>query len=243
MTINLRHLETFDECERHYPDKTLKTECRRLRQRLLPSLREWTSSSDGVSPKYDTAANEKHRIKLLSEDVLSEVRALWCRIEEMLRPIYGEADGPANDLLLLICKGLSLFGSASVEVDASLTGLIERVCTTRPLPGSLASDLRAFKERFLPARTMRALRLKSLIRELVDVPDSGQCSLKKETLEFLHKHQKGFVEAMPGFKFKNRTERHVWEPEFAVPRFEYDPSLKRLFDHTVFRRFQFVRLA
>ncbi len=242
VAINKRPLKSFKECVDHYPEKTLISNTRSLRRRLLPTLLEWTEEASGRWPKYGVAANETYHLQRLSQRQRERINARWLRIEESLRSIYGAAAKSNDDLLRLICKGRALFRCNDIAVDSSLDGLIESACLGNIVTEALAAELRGFKEQFLPAQSAQALRLKSFIHELADVPSTGKCRLKIGTLEYLHKHQKDFVEAMPGFRRKENSFRSLWarQRDANEYEYEYDSELEQLFDHTVFQRFCFM---
>ena len=241
MEITARHLESFEECVRHYPCKAMQAERRALRRRFLPQLWNWS----GISPKYGAAANEKFHLEHLPKAVVEELGHRWCKIEEALRPIYGQAAAEsADEFLYLICKGSNLFRRSGIEVYHSLTGSIETVCQRNLVPDHLGVELQAFKQDFLSNQQAGYLRLKSLVHEIADVPRHGQCRLRPETLAHLHENDREFVEKMPGFK-KKESQFHTYFGQELDPskRFEYPPDLVTLFDQTVFQRFKFITLA
>lgn len=242
VTITSRPLASFEECVEHYPGKTLKVDARGLRRQFLPILLEWTHEKGGLGPKYGAADNEEHHLRLLPKDQVGQLEADWPQLEERLRPLYGAvSQACADDLLKLICKGRSLFLSRDVSAHGSLASWVEAVCRSSVLPDALALDLRVFLERFMPRGTAGALKSKSIIHELADVPRHGQCSLRPDTLEYLHERQKEVVEAMPGFAPKRGRfpTRHTPNPV----EYDYAPGLMKFFDHTVFQNFDFIALA
>lgn len=240
--ITSRPLESFEECVEHYPGKTLKAEARKLRLQFLPVLLEWSQEKNGLGPKYGAADNEEHHLRLLPKDQVALLEADWPGLEERLRPLYGAApQAAAANLLKLICKGRYLFQSHDVAANGSLASGVEAACRSGALPDALASDLRSFLERFIPSGTAGALKLKSFIHELADVPRHGQCSLRGETLEYLRQCRNEVVETMDGFREKNGKIRKPWGP--AAAEYEYPGPLRKLFDHTVFQDFDFIALA
>lgn len=238
ITITRRPLENFEECVEHYPGKTLFADKRALRCKFLPTLLEWIRDPKGIGPKYGVEENERFHFKLLPEIIRKDIEIRWFRIEERLRPIYGNLQESPDNLLRLICKGSNLFRANNVEVRIALTHLIERACQERSLPEDLVDELRHLKNLFLPSHEAGILRLKSLIHEFAEVPRHGQCSLREETLEYLHAHQTEIVENMPGFRQEASPRCISWQKTNC----EYDPKLKKLFDQTVFQKFEFVSL-
>ncbi len=242
LSIEARRLETFEECVRHYPGKTLDGEKRSLRQTFLPTLLKWIREDGGIDPRYNAAENEEFRLRQVPEEKLQDITTRWRRIEGGLRPLYGGAGESADDILRLICKGRSLFGPGDVQVRVSLAYLTSQALRGNTLPDWLSSELRALEELFLPKGVARTLRLKSFIRRLADVPTSGKCSLKSETLAYLHGSHPEIVARLSRPK-RDSVYVPEWGPKFGEHRFTYHSKLKDLIDHTVFQRFRFVTSA
>jgi hypothetical protein len=205
---------------------------------------EWSKEKGGLTPKYNAAANEIHHLQLLEKMDSSEMERLsseWSRLEQRLRPIYGSASVGDDDLLRLICKGRSLFGIDDVNAKCySFSQAVERACAHGGVPEKLSADLRAFVETFIPSTRAGALKLRSFVHVLADVPRSGQCKLRDATLEYLHRQRTELVETMPGFREKKKG---ITVVAFGSNRrFEYAPELRKLLDHTVFQRFSFIAL-
>jgi hypothetical protein len=234
-----RCLETFAECVEHYPGKTLKAEARRLRQQLLPALLEWTQEKGGAGPKYGAAQNEEHNMRSLLPDALRQLEGEWSLLEERLRPIYGSAPcDKAFPILSLICKGRSLFWSHDVSASGSLGGWIEATCAGGMLPEDLVVDLQDFQERFIPRGTAAFLKFKSIIHLFADVPRHGQCSLRTDTLQYLHDRRSAVVTPMA-------TQKRGQFPTIYNPHpveFVYESKLVHLFDQSVFQEFDFIHL-
>ena len=242
--IASRRLESFEECVQHYPGKSMNAQKRALRSRFLPKLWDWTRESRGISPKYGVADNEKFHLEQLPKAAVEELGRRWCKIEESLRPIYGQTRESADLLLYLICKGSDLFRRSGIEVYTSLTRSIESVCQLNLVPSLLGTELQTFKQEFLSNQRAGSLRFKSFIHEIADVPRHGHCTLKPATLMYLHEQDRDFVEKMPGFKRKDSPFRPYLALELKdSEKFEYEPVLVTLFDQTAFQRFKFITLA
>jgi hypothetical protein len=244
--VQRRPLHTFEECVEHYPAKTLQGEARSLRLTFLPVLLEWTREKGGLRPRYDTSANEIHHLRQLRKDRrnVEELRSQWSSLEERLRSIYGNvAKQHSDSLVRLICKGRDLFGIRDVHTSFSFTQLVEGALVTGLLPTDLMNDLRSFVDKFLPQTKADALKLRSFVHELANVPHSGQCTLRSETLKYLHERRRRDVEAMPGFRERKRGFPKSWNKRSSEYEYEYAPQLRKLFDHTVFQNFGFIALS
>lgn len=242
ITLTSRALESFEECVAHYPGKTLLTDARNIRLDFLPVLQGWITAERGIGPKYGTAANEKHHLNLLPKNEHDALVADWMNLEERLRPIYGTAPRTASDgLLKVICKGRSLFRTGDVTAHGSLAELIGSACGSGSLSPEITASLNEFLDRFIPRETAAALEFKSLVHAFADVSRRGTCSLRKKTLEYLHDQKKETVEAMEGFEEKHPGVHGLWN--LPHKEYNYPGSLRRLFDHSVFQKFDFIKLA
>jgi hypothetical protein len=230
--IERRPLTSLEECIAHYPGKTLQVAVRRQRQELLPALLEWTQETYGASPRYGAAANEQYFVERLPPDRAMELRSEWCRLESVVRPAFAESG--SDDLFLLLVKGRSLFYGLDVELKESFTELAKQCQHSGRLSLSAACMIRKFADELLSIHDTGSLELKSFVHEFAKVPTRGQCSLRRDTMEALHRLRKPFVESLPGF-----------EP--AQPRglrdAKHSDALDKLFDQTVFQKFNFVSRA
>jgi hypothetical protein len=227
ITIERRPLESLEECIRHYPGKSLQVDVRRQRQELLPALLEWTQEKYGASPHYSLGQNEEYFVERLSESRRRWLRNEWGKLELLIRPRF--ADSGSRQLLLLFAKARALFCGLNVKSPFSFADIVKKSCAE--LSPELADQLRRFAKGFLSDTSAGALQLKSYVHKFANVPRHGRCSLRKDTLEALHRRRPTFVEAMPGFR--SRRSRFWREPQ-------YPPALHKLFDQTVFQSFQFV---
>jgi hypothetical protein len=229
-TIERRPLVTLEECVRHFPGKSLQIDVRLHRQELLPALVEWTQEQYGASPRYSQGQNEIYFVKRLTEKRRSWLFGEWKQLEALIRPVFAKTG--SEQLLLLFVKARALFHDLNVKSPLSFANMVEASCPE--LPATVAEQLRRFAKKFLSDTSAGVLQLKSYVHEFANVPRHGQCSLKRDTLEALHRLRPKLVEAMPGFE-PGHT-RFLREPK-------YPPALHKLFDQTVFQSFQFIRTA
>lgn len=246
ISVQSRALESFQECVKHYPGKTLRADARKLRAKLLPVLQEWILEKGGLKPKYGIEANEIHHLRSLTKETIHQLGREWESLEEQLRPVYGQtSQAAAPSLLGLICKGRSLFNSPHGWSDVSATGSLvvwlNKTARSEALPGELLGNLRAFLDRFIPPKISKVLNFKSYIHELTDVPNHGQCKLRKETINYLHDKCRMVVEGMVGFSEIERKHRLSFHFPYE-DKYVYPDALLRLFDHTVFQDFEFLAL-
>ncbi len=241
--ITARLLVSLEECVRHYPGKTMQAEKRALRGRFLPILCDRTKDSGGITNRYGVAANEEFHLRQLPCTIVDELSSRWAGLEESLRPIYGQAQRSADDILSLICKGRRLFRRRSIEAHISLRLAIDNVCRKSLVPDHLASDLQNFYEDFLTEEHAGSLSLKSFVRSVADVPRHRQCSLRPTTLKYLHERDRQYIESMPGFKVNESPfgpdSDMYWND---TDRFTFPKGLGTLFDQTVFQKFDFITL-
>ena len=241
--IARRRLQSFEECIRYYPDKTLQNRTRAHQTRFLPKLRGCVDDQNGITSRYDVADNEKFYLKQLPRAAVEELGRRWSRLEESLRPVYGRATESADDLLGLINRGRYLFRRRDFEVGTSLKHALESVYRKKLLPSALAHELRTFYNDFFRA-TRRSLQLKSFVHSVAIVPNQRQCSLRPETMEYLYRCDEDYIKSMPGFKEIPGPR----DPDFDVnwahrDKLVFPPELEALFDQTVFQKFSFVSLS
>ena len=238
-----RLLVSLEECVRHYPAKTMQAGKRALRARFLPILCDCTDDSGGITNRYGVAANEEFHLRQLPRTVVDELNFRWAGLEELLRPIYGQAPRSADDILSLICKGRRLFRRRGIEVNTSLRLAVDNVCRKNLVPDLLANDLQNFYKDFLTEEHAGSLSLKSFVRSVADVPRHRQCSLRPTTLKYLHERDRQYIESMPGFKVNESPfglgSDMYWND---ADRFTYPKGLETLFDQTVFQKFDFITL-
>jgi hypothetical protein len=232
LRVRKRSLASLEECIAHYPGKTLQASVRQLRRDLLPALREWTQEKDGPWPHYNLSQNEDYFMKRVVPERAKRLRKEWMHLEALMRPLFVPTG--SEKLFLLIVKGRSLFQEAEVKSHRSFTEMVDRCCKGDTLPAIIASQLRAFASDFLSATATGSLQLKSFVHEFAHVPRLGQCSLREDTVSALHRLRKSVVESLPGFQ----PVTHNWfrEPKHSV-------ALHKLFDQTIFQKFNFVRIA
>jgi hypothetical protein len=251
--VELRPLESLAECVTHYPNKTLFGATRVLRLRFLPTLIKWMEAPDDpLRPKYGTASNERYQLKQLAQQGrLQEIQAQWCNIEKDLRKSYGIADGVADELLLVICKGRSLFrvsGIPNIEVQQAFSDIYQKACKRGSLSPSLSARLEVFLSHFLPDKEAGTICFKAFLHELADFSNTGQCALRKETLIYLYRHHRNEIRALEGFEEKSlsafEAHRSSFHPRANDPiQFGVSPQLVRLFDKSVFQKFRFLSLS
>lgn len=225
--IERRRLKSLDECLSHYPGKSLRADVRHHRQELLPALVEWTQEKYGASPHYSEGENELYYVARLSETRRDWLRQEWTRLETLIRPTFAES--ASEHLLLLFLKARALFQGLNAKSPFSFAAMVRESC--EELPKAVAEQLETFAEKFVSDTSAGALKLQSFVHEFASVPRHGQCSLRRDTLEALHRLRPKFVEALPGFN-SGRT-RWAQEPK-------YPDALHKLFDQTVFQKFQFI---
>jgi hypothetical protein len=234
--LEKRRLSCLEECIAHYPGKTFQMEIRQLRLNLLPALLEWTQEENGARPHHNVAANEKYQVKqLLLNDKNSPLPNEWRRLESLLRPIYGRLVLNSDDLFILLVKGNFLFRNLNVDSSASFTETLQKCCDNGLVKGDVASQLRTFSNKFFPPHAAGSLKLKSLMHRFADIRSRGRCSLNQATLEALYRLRKNYVESLPDFQPANTD---VWSLEPMKCNI-----LHKLFDHTVFQKFNFVHLS
>jgi hypothetical protein len=232
LQIDRRPIASLEECIAFYPGKTLIAPIRRLRIELLPALLEWTQEKHGASPYYTVAEREKFFAEQLPQDRADWLGEEWSRLESLMRPTFSSTG--SDELFLLFSKGRSLFRGIDVTSRLSFTEMVQRCCAAGILHRTVADRLRSFADEFISPAIANSLTLKSFVHKFANVPRWGQCSLRTDTLEALHRLRKPFVETMPGF----RPAADSWMREPT-----YSNALHKLFDQTVFQKFNFVRPA
>lgn len=225
--IERRRLKSLDECISHYPGKSLQVDVRHHREKLLPALLEWTQDKHGASPHYSEGENEIYYVNRLSQNRRDWLRQEWTKLEALIRPTFAEL--ASEHLLLLFLKARALFQGLNAKSPFSFAAMVELSCND--LPATVAEQLRAFAKKFVSDTNAGALKLQSFVHEFANVPRHGQCSLRKDTLEALHRLRPQFIEALPGFDPGHG--RFMREPK-------YPDALHKLFDQTVFQKFQFI---
>jgi hypothetical protein len=234
LQIEKRKLASFEECVAHYPGKTLMASVRNQRQILLPALLEWTREESGTLPAFNAAQNEEFFLEKMEKTRLSRLRDEWLRLEALMRPFLAKSG--SDELFYLVAKGKFLFQGMDLRSNRSFVKMAQHCCSSGLLPAAVADRLKSFYSAFISDQTAGALKLKSFVRAFAFVPDRGsRCSLKEDTKEVLHLKCKAFVEAMSGFRPAGR--------DFFELEKKYDKFMDKLFDHTVFQRYNFVRLA
>ena len=235
--ITPRRLESFEECVHHFPGKTLNPAKRDLRNHFLPILLKWFESAEGIAPKYTMAQNEDFHLDDLSEETIESLEHQWSLLEERLRPIYGTATESTNCLLHLICKGHSLFKDKDLKVNKSFSRILDDVCQRRLLPEEIMDELRTFQINFFSSHTRDFLHLKSVIHSMVNISSITKFCLNQAALQYVHEHDREFVENMPGYRMRIKIRNaDLGNSDF----FEYSPELLQLIDRTVFQEFHFI---
>lgn len=241
VSLECRPLKNFKECVINYPSKTHSVGARSLRLELLPILEQrLRGSAGGVHLKYRQADNELYHLNLLEADgKVADLKRRWSQLEPLLSKLYGETG--RDSLLRLICKGRSLFrGCEDIVVDMSFEQLVDEACDGSLLSKCLQDRLTVFLRRFISGARVMELKFVSSIHTFTHVPQLGQCSLRDETLEYLHANAKERVEAMDGFSVEEKRPQSLYP--LSPRKYQYSDRLKRLFDHTVFQEFNFLTL-
>jgi hypothetical protein len=233
LQVEKRELSSLEECVAHYPGKTLLANVRNQRRVLLPALLEWTKEESGALPAFNVAENEEFFLKKMAKTRLLQLRDEWLRLEPLMRPFLAKSE--SDELFYLFTKGKFLFQGMDLHSKKSFVEMAQQCCSSGVLPAAVADRLQSFCRAFISDQTAGALKLKSLVRAFAFVPDRSQCSLKEDTKEVLHLKRKAFVEAMPEFR--------PARPSRLLPGPTYDNFMDKLFDHTVFQKFNFVRIA
>jgi hypothetical protein len=235
--VRRRVLENFDECLRHYPGKTPNGWIRQLRKRMLPYLATWKEAGIlSASPKYNLTQNEVFRFQKMSKSEQRSICEEWEVLAPQLEAAYKSSTEPAEGLFLLLCKGREYFLNRDIHTGYSMTELVESL---KPgiLPTPLSEDLETFMRRFMPEDKARALEFRSIIHRFANIPSLGtHCELHEGTLEHLYHREPRFIEAMEG----TTIQKSPWKMPLIGRTKEFDPRLRRLFDHSVFREFQFL---
>lgn len=233
ITVEPRRLTNFRECIDHFPHKTLSVTTRRVRLELLPVLGELVAAQQ-VMPRYRAEDNEAYRVRQLADGDRVDLARRWAKAARDLPNAYSRSEDDA--LLSLLVKGKSLFEKASTFSEKRpLLELITVCCNSGMLSEETVRNLRAFAKVFFPRTSRGEIQLKSYIHTFAHVAGNAGYQLKTSTLDKLHERKKQFVESLPGFAPASR--RH------GRPKTQHSDMLNKLFDQTVFQRFQFVRLA
>ncbi len=242
--IQERQLASIPELFAHYPQKTLMSDVRSLRQSLLGPVIDW-ADKDGPGPRYTPAKNERFHLEHEKPKQLESLRNSWSMLRPKLvalLPSLGDAE--SHDLFLLIAKGKSIFDTYELESRRSFSELLAPCLSCGSIPPPLDAEVSALSEAILPRQQAGFLRIKSYVHALSHVERHGRCRLKDETVDFLDRSQPDVVHSLPGYeappeqpKGRGRRSQLLWLQDQRATQSE---QLHSLFDHSVFRKFQFI---
>jgi hypothetical protein len=87
------------------------------------------------------------------------------------------------------------------------------------------------------------LRLKSYVHAFAHVPRHRHCWLKEITVDFLNRARPNVVQNLPGYIAPRRPAGPPSRSCRYMVEEKHSEKLNRLFDHSVFQRFQFLQLG
>ncbi len=236
LLLHPRPLSNLEECVTHYPCKTLEFKIRRLRLELLPALLDWTKENLGAAPRYQESSREEYYLKA-NPDRINDLKAEWDQLERSLREAF--LSSGMHSLLELMCRARFLFHKTNPNTARSFTQLVDFCIREDCLEGGIASQLKTFSQAFFSRQDSETLTFKSLIHEFAEVPNRGECKLRKDTLEELLKRRPEYVKGLPGFWQPDRPDRWGFP---MIEEVKYGVEIHRLFDKTVFQNFNFISL-
>jgi hypothetical protein len=222
-------LAGLQECIEHYPGKTLIAATRELRMRLLPVLGQLVDAAV-VGPRYSVAQTERYHAEHLPKPQLKALRGQWLELKGNLKRVYASTSDD-RAIFALMVNGAALFEDATFTDRRSFREACAACCA---LPPHVAAQVHDFERRFVPPNTVGSLELRNYVHSIVHASARGRYALRDEIKTHLHTMCKDYLEAMPGFRSGAR--RFAREPE-------HSPLLDKLFDQSVFQKFEFVALA
>ena len=108
------------------------------------------------------------------------------------------------------------------------------------ISSSLAAEVLALSEGILPRQQAGFLRVKSYVHAIANVERHGRCRLKEETIEFLDRNHPAIIRLLPGYEPAQTRPSGKPRRRFSEKRAKQSDQLHSLFDHSVFRKFQFI---
>lgn len=240
VSLSKRRLSSFEECVLHYPNKTLSGNTRAIRKRLLPHLAVAIEKGE-IWPKYSTAENEEFLVKSMSQSERESGLLQWMSLETKLRTLYGQEeqdDGESMLFLQLLARGNELFRDTSVSCTKSFGSLLTSTDSEAALPASLRNDLLQFYRTAFPEQNSSEVQFKSVLHQMAYISKNASYTLRKEALEILHRADTDYIEEFSGTKIDEQFGR-----SFFMHNPKYDPAIKHLFNHSVFRSFTFLEKA
>lgn len=239
--ITDRPLESFDEVVGHFPFKTLSVRQRWLRQRLLPSLAR--EISGGHKARYTPANNEDFILARLTGEESENFRRQWRDLRtQLVRSLTRTNFETQTDVLMFVCRGMSLFESHSLTCASSFCELAERCRDSVPV--SCASAIANLVEGLFPASDRRSLQVRSVLHSYVDFNSRGRYRLKQATVDLLSRDCPDIVRQLPGFRAASRA--NVGRPiGLLAPEWNeaHSDELYHLIDQSVLIDFRFISLA
>lgn len=237
--IEERYLESFDECVKVYPSKSLVAEVKLMRETLLPHLKRGMDDGE-VFIRYGESENEEYLLDNMSHDERLTLDLLWRDVMLRARNIYGAKEEHSEVLFKLICRGHYLFERGWVSAKFPMSYAIEQVLEFEQCDDEFTKLLIKFKEQMAPLERMGNIELRSYVHTFVSVSTTGSCQLKSKTAELLYKHEKGYLDAKAGVG-------KPFEESVGFPRHFHQgvnpkvtQAINKLFDHYVFHKFRFL---
>lgn len=227
---------SFDEFCDAYKFKTNSTFVRELRAALLPKMEPLLSKlGKEVISLEDT---ESRFVRELEPTMLAPHASSWASLRPRVLASLSPSRSPdwVDAALAVSVAGRRLFESRLHPLHGVPFGdavaMVERAAVT-PTEKALASDLRSFYERAIPAKVRSRGDLKNDLYAFLDVHRHGTASYKDGFLDELHKAAPKLVESLPGHQPAQRAKGEWWESS----RPTYSQRLAELLDRIALRSF------
>jgi len=241
-----RKLISLDEVLMHYPDKTLSTRSRYLRQNLLPILLK--AGSPKFRTEYSRKDNESYYLgKHEARASIVEACGIWMQLEPALLDELPKTGGDTQSTLLhLICKGRELFVPGEVSANGGFVDYAEALFKKNVISPALASRITTICGLVLPKDQEEHLGLKTKLYSFVNFGTRGtQTTLKPESLEHLNTHCPELLGKLEGYEAPARAPKDLrahWLFDAPIPSAKC-AELNKLIDTKVLHPFRFLRLA
>lgn len=252
--VKKRRLRDLDELQLHYPNKTLHSKVRALRQGLLPEIIKLEKDGKGLGNRYSGKQNEDFMISQLEPSTHRELSQEWEQLERSLRAAFSKQG--SEILLMLLCRGRIVFQEANsplkhrLSVSASLSELAKQCIQSNLMNAEDSDRISSICEKLNPLNSRKELKLKSLIYSYSDMLDqNNDVKIRNDAVELLGRHFSDKVEELGGFEPKptrnsaNSRMRLIGGSAGEFRRRIPTVLLNKLFDRSVFREFRFVSLA
>jgi hypothetical protein len=200
LTMNSRKLTSIPELLEHFPNKTLSSRVRHLRQELLPIL--LSDENPGFRAHYSTANGEEFTLAGLDREQRQKLHGMWQSIEPTLIKSLGTVPMKHQNILFKsVARGKHLFCRDGIEVKTAFRDLVNEIIELHVLKPETSAELCGILDQLLPIKKANHLDLKSRLHSIVNFGDRGTPpSMKQEHIELLNERRKDLLQKLHGYK-------------------------------------------